>query len=133
MSVTFIVILGIAIFLASAIYSDNLPKKYRLRKCMGKYWKSEFPSSSNEDIREFLILFTDAFAFPNKVKLNFTPNDKIYEIYTALYPSSFGIDALELETLAIDIESKYNIRFIEIWNENLTLGELFTIVKTPNK
>jgi propanediol dehydratase small subunit len=129
MSVTYIVILGIVIFLASAFYVDGLPKKYRLRKCMGKYWKSEFPNSSKKDIREFLILFTDAFAFSNKDKLNFAPNDKIYDIYTALYPSKWMADSLELETLAIDIENQYSLCFNELWSEDLTLGELFSRIK----
>lgn len=131
MSVTFIIIF--VIFLVSAFYVDGLPKEYRLRKCMGKYWKSIFPSSSKEDIREFLILFTDAFAFSNKDKLSFTPNDKIYDIYTALYPSKWMADSLEIETLARDIENKYHINFIELWNEDLTLGDLFSSVKNFRK
>jgi hypothetical protein len=129
MSVTYIVILGIVIFLASAFYVDGLPKKYRLRKCMGKHWKSEFPNSSKKEIREFLILFTDAFAFSNNDKLNFSPDDKIYDIYSELYPSKFGVDSLELETLAIDIENQYSLCFNELWSEDLTLGELFSRIK----
>ena len=129
MSVTYIVVLVVVIWLASAFYGGGLPKKYRLRKCMGKYWKSAFPNSSKDDIREFLILFTDAFAFSTKDKLNFSPSDKILDIYHELYPTKWMADSLEVETLATDIENKYSFNFNKLWHENLTLGELFSIVK----
>ena len=123
------IIVGIVIWLACSPNIDGLPKKYRLRKCMGKYWRFEFPSNTKEEIREFLVLFTDAFAFSTSDKLNFKPSDKIYDIYRELYPSRWTPDSLEVETFANDIENKYSIHFEPLWNENLTLGELFFRVK----
>lgn len=129
MIVTFIIVLVLVIWFASAFFVDGLPKKYRLRKCMSKYWKSTFPNSNKEEIREFLILFTDAFAFSSKDKLNFTPNDKILDIYRALYPSQWTGDSLEVESLALDIENKYRVIFKDLWHDDLTLGQLFASVK----
>jgi len=131
MTIIYIIVFGMIIWIVSTPNIDGFPKKYRFRQCTGKYWKSEFPNNDKEDIREFLILFTEAFAFPKDKKLHFKPSDKIYDIYRALYPSKWTPDSLEVETLANDIENKYYIHFDELWNEKLTLGELFSRVKTP--
>ncbi len=76
-----------------------------------------------------MALFVGAFAFPDKEKLKFGPDDKILSIYRALYPSRWMPDALEVETLAKGIESRYGLSFLRVWNENLTLGELFANVR----
>ena len=110
-------------------FDGTLPKKYRNRKCMGKKWKKEFPNTANEEIRKFLIFFTDAFAFPDKSKLKFEPEDKLLDIYRELYPSKWIPDALEFETLAECLEKNHGILFNDIWHEELTLGEVFTKVK----
>lgn len=94
---------------------------------MGKEWKVAFPNTSNNEIREFLTLLTDAFSFSEKEKLKFEPQDKILDIYKACYPV-LGIDSLELEDYSKCIQNKYSLNFDEIWNENLTLGELFDMV-----
>ena len=96
---------------------------------MGKNWNSTFPDSNKEDIREFLLMFTDAFAFSPRDKLKFEPDDKILDIYRALYPSKWMADALEVETLVEDCEKKYSINFNDLWHDNLTLGELYSGVK----
>ena len=106
-----------------------MPKKYRMRICTGKNWKEKYPDTPKEDIRIFLLIFTDAFAFSYKQKLKFEPDDKILDIYKALYPAKWMADSLELETLAEDVEREYNINFTDIWHENLTLGELFSKVQ----
>ncbi len=100
---------------------------------MGRAWKSVFPDSDKAEIREFLILFSDSFAFSRKDKLKFEPNDKILDIYREMYPSDLMADSLELETLAEDLEKKYNVTFDEFWSETLTLGELFSRVKRIKK
>lgn len=125
---TVIIILAIvAIFIYGAIWGGNVPKIYRSRKCMGKKWRNEFPNTEKEEIRKFLHTFTDAFAFKSEQKLKFEPNDKIIDIYNALYPLK-GADSLELETLANDIEKEYSVNFSQVWDLNLTLGELFNYV-----
>jgi propanediol dehydratase small subunit len=123
-------IVGIGVLIIAFFWvGDTLPKKYRNRNCMGKNWKSAFPSSSKEDIREFLLMFTDAFAFSSSDKLKFEPDDKILDIYNELYPSKWMADALEVETLVLDCEAKYDIKFNDLWHDNLTLGELYFGVK----
>ena len=94
-----IISLLVAIFVYGAILGGKIPKVYRSRSCMGKKWKNEFPYAGKEEIRTFLLLFTDAFAFKSEQKFKFEPQDKIIEIYNALYPLK-GADSLELETLA---------------------------------
>jgi propanediol dehydratase small subunit len=124
-----LIIIVISILIVWSVYTGDLPKKYRMRNCTGKHWKSKFPATSKEDVRRFLFIFTDAFAFSRKQKLKFEPDDKILDIYKTLYPSEWMTDSLEVETLAEDIEREYNINFTNVWHENLTLGELFGLVK----
>lgn len=121
----------LALVITWIIYTGDVPKKYRVRSCTGKNWKSAFPQHSKEDIRKFLLVFTEAFAFSPKQNLKFDPEDKIMDIYKEIYPSKFMEDSLEIETLSEDIEREYNVKFSTIWNDNLTLGGLFSqIVNT---
>lgn len=97
---------------------------------MGKKWVSTFPESSKADIREFLQIFVDAFAFSSRDKLQFEPNDKILDIYNAVYSSRWAPDVLELETFVDQIETQYRCDLSQYWHQELTLGELFSRVKT---
>ena len=113
------------------IADDTLPKKYRKRSCSGRSWKKAFPKNSKTEIRNFLLLFASAFAFSSKNKLKFEPEDKVLDIYRELYPSKWMPDALEIETLAEDLEKEYSISFNDLWHEDVSLGEIFS--KIPNK
>jgi propanediol dehydratase small subunit len=124
-----LIIIVIAIAVVWSVYTGGLPKIYRTRSCTGKNWKSKFPDTPKEDIRTFLLLFADAFAFSSKQKLKFNPNDKILDIYKALYPAKWMADSLEVETLAEDIEREYNVNISGVWHENITLGDLFSEVQ----
>ena len=115
----------VVILITGLIWGGRAPEPYRYRTCMGRNWKKEFPGSKKEDIRNYLFLFVNAFGFKRYQILKFQPQDNILEIYNAIYPMKGWPDSLELETLARDIESNYKIYFISIWNEKLTLGELF--------
>lgn len=135
MEIKIVVIISIIalIFIYWVKWGGMAPKPYRSRDCMGEKWKNEFPGIPADEIRNFLLLFAEAFAFKPKEKLKFEPQDKIIDIYNAIYPLK-GADALELETLADYIEEKYCISFSELWNEKLTLGELlFYISMAQNK
>ena len=125
-----IVITIIVAAIVWSIYTGDVPKKYRVRNCTGTKWKRNFPESSKEEIRAFLFLFTDAFAFSRKQKLKFEPDDKVMDIYKALYPAKWMTDSLEVETLSEDIERKYGIKFNSIWHNELTLGELYAKVNS---
>lgn len=112
-------------------FGASLPRRYRSRKCEGAQWRRAFPHATKGDIREFLLLFTSAFAFQDSEKLKFSPNDRVSEIYRDLYSTRWVADAMELETLADDLKTKHGIVLGEIWNEKLTLGEVFAYVQRP--
>ncbi len=88
-----------------------------------------FPTTSKQEIREFLRLFVCAFALNEKEKLKFSPNDELLEVYKAIYPREWQADSMEFETLDDDLKAEYGLSLEEIWHEKLTLGELFIRVK----
>ncbi|WP_445370114.1 hypothetical protein ACH518_00450 (plasmid) [Methylomonas sp. HW2-6] len=130
LSTVVLVIAVTSVILWGVVSAGRLPGPFASRGCQGKGWREAFPNAPKAEIREFLALFVDAFAFPNKEKLKFSPNDKILSIYRALYPSHWIPDALEVETLAKDMEANYGLPFASVWSENLTLGELFAITRS---
>lgn len=81
-----------------------------------------------------MIFFVKAFAFSDNEKLKLNPDDKILEIYKALYPSKWMADALEFETLERDLRQKYSVELEKVWRDDLTLGDLFAecLKTTPN-
>jgi len=119
-----IFLLIVFILVHEYFFGGQAPKPYKYRDCMGKQWKNEFPKASKEEIRKFLLIFVNAFAFRDDQRLKFEPNDKIYEIYKSVTGWS-GVDAMELETLSDNLEKQYSVSLRQIWHENLTLGELF--------
>lgn len=130
MSIYILLAIIVTAFIVWSVYTGDVPKRYRIRSCTGRAWKKFHEGSSKEEIRSFLNIFTDAFAFSGKKKLKFLPEDQIIVIYRSIYTNSWGADALELETLANLIEEKYKIDFNTIWYEEMTLGELFLAVKS---
>jgi len=66
-----------------------------------------------------------SFGFPRKRALQFAPNDRLLDIYRALYPLKNMPDALELETFAKRVEATYDLDLVRIWREDITLGEVF--------
>lgn len=115
----------IAALIWSAWKGMPLPLPFRNRVCQGAGWRRAFPDVPKQNIREFLALFAEAFAFKDSAKLQFNPNDKILDVYRSLYPHKWQPDALEVETLATLIEKKYRVSFGAVWSDQLTLGELF--------
>lgn len=101
------------------------PAPYGQRLCQGAAWRRAFPNATKQDLREFLEVFVDAFAFRSSSRLNFSPDDSLLAIYRVLYPSRWTPDGLELETLARHVERRYKVQFADLWHERLTLGELF--------
>ena len=71
--------------------------------------------------------FVDGFLFRSENRLKFSPDDKVNDIYKALYPSSNWGDALELETFAINLKEHYSFNLEKVWNENITLGQIFKL------
>lgn len=125
----------IALFLVALLWAafpgTKLPAPFSGRSCQGKSWRRAFPSASKLEIREFLLVFVRAFALRDGEKLMLRPDDEILAIYRALYPRRWTPDALELETLAEDIEKRYGLELRRIWNERLSLGQLFAHAQQP--
>jgi hypothetical protein len=104
------------------------------RQCNGKAWLQAFPTASADDIRRFLNLFVEAFAFPRNRALKFSPSDRVMAVYRSLYPDRGWPDALELETFATSVERTYSLRMSEVWREDITLGDIFSRTRqTPVK
>ena len=101
-------------------------RRYWDRACTGFQWRRRFPNAPKSDIRSFLELFVDAFAFRQSLRLCFSPYYKVMDVYRTLYPDRFMADALELETLASLLRKKYGIDAATFWREDITLGEVFT-------
>ena len=116
--------------LYTARRSRQLLSAYWRRHCTGRLWKRQFPSASKRDIRQFLDLFAHAFSFPRR-QLSFTPDDRVMDIYRALYPDESAPDGLELETFASSLQQRYGISIASTWREDLTLGELYVCAVSP--
>jgi propanediol dehydratase small subunit len=131
MAISTVVILSLiaASVLWAVLFGGQLPKPYFNRTYQGKGWRNAFPTSSKQDIREFLSVFVDAFAFSQAERLKLNPDDQVLQIYRTIYPSKWTPDTLEIETLAKDIEAKYGFSLESIWHEPLTLGELFQVTE----
>ena len=123
-SITAIFIVA-TLLLWSMFFGGQLPRPFHDRTCQGRGWRQAFPSASKQEIREFLTVFVEAFAFSHKEKLKHGPGDSILQIYRARYPSQWMADALELETLAKEVEVRYAVKLESIWHDHLSLGELF--------
>ncbi len=85
--------------------------------------------ASNNEIRQFLSIFVDAFIVSPDQQLNFSPGDKILEIYKSMYPSREMPDNLELEFFSRSFKKHHKIDLSNVWHEDLTLGELFALTR----
>jgi propanediol dehydratase small subunit len=119
----------VAMTIVSILYPRTIQEYWR-RSCMGRAWKRTFPEASKDDIRRFLYVFVDAFAFPKRRALQFAPTDRVLAIYNGIYPLEGWPDALELETFALRLEGRYALDLRKIWREELTLGEIFLRVNS---
>lgn len=132
-----VVILIIVALVGGILWSvrsgGRVPQPYDDRNCQGTDWVRSFPSASTDDIREFLRVFVESFAFRDTEKLKLNPSDSIMGIYKALYPSSSTPDALEMNVLARDVERKYGLRLADVWRDGFTLGELFECVSKAHR
>ena len=120
------VILFGSLFVWIMAFGGQLPPPLRDRIFQGRAWRREFPSASKPDIQTFFSLVVEAFAFSDRERLKLAPGDEIFGIYRAVYPKKgWGVDGLELESLARAVERKHGVSFEKLWHEKLTLGELF--------
>jgi hypothetical protein len=103
--------------------------EYSERSCKGSEWKKQFPHSSNQEIRDFLNTFVDAFMINSDHFLKFQPTDRVHEIYRAIYPSIHTPDALEYNFLDKALQNRYGFSLSNGNLSDLTLGQLFSAIK----
>lgn len=125
-----LVAVGAGVFAYSG--DNSRISQYWTRNCTGSEWRKQFPQASKDAIREFLECFIKGFAFSSKNRLKFNPDDKIMDVYRALYPNEGWPDALELETFSIYLEKKYRLDLASIFNDELTLGQIFKMTTEEN-
>lgn len=103
--------------------------RYYSRHCTGRAWRKRFPSATKEEIRSFLRLFAEAFQLETKRALSFSPDDKVMEVYRAIYPSPIMADALETERLVTGCAARYSVDVAKNCGADPTLGELFDAIR----
>ena len=125
-------IVAILVLLAlawSVLSFGQIANPFRTRACQGRQWRRAFPWASKRQIREFLTMFAEAFAFRDTEKLKFRPDDQLLGIYKTLHPSTWGGDALEFNHLDKGLRARYGVALDEVWDEHMTLGTLFAYVQ----
>ena len=95
------------------------------RACMGIRWRRRFPHSPKADIREFLSLLVDAFGFSQSRRCCFSPDDRLMDIYRAVFPPGSYMDNMELESLGLRLEERYGIDLFADERYDITLGEIY--------
>lgn len=107
-------------------------RKFWARVCTGRLWKRRFPRATKNEIREFLDLFVEAFAFSRSRRLCFSPDDRVLDVYRALYPFPKLVgDAMEMETFAETASERYGVDLLQSWRKDITLGDLFERTRRP--
>jgi len=87
--------------------------------------------ASKVEIREFLDLFIQAFGFSESRRLRFAPDDRVMEVYRALYPfPNMMADSMELESFIERVRERYGVDFFPLWRGDITLAELFAHART---
>jgi propanediol dehydratase small subunit len=125
-----ILVIGALIGLPAEIMRRRRLRTYWDRVCAGRDWRQAFPEADKDEIRKYLQVFVDAFAFRESRMLKFRPSDKIIDIYRACYPVKGWPDSLELESFAMMVERTYRRDLIKEWNPEMTLGQVFAMTRT---
>jgi len=92
---------------------------------MGIRWRRRFPDSPKTEIREFLSALVDVFGFRQSRRCCFSPDDKLMDIYQAVYPPGSLADSMELESFALRLEERYGIELFAGERFDITLGEIY--------
>jgi propanediol dehydratase small subunit len=127
-----ILALVLCIFVWGLKFGGRLPSGFRDRACQGRDWRRAFPRAPKPRIRTFLQVFVDAFAFDANEKLKFSPEDRILDVYRAVYPSRWTPDSLEVETFACELEKRFGLRLECLSSDQLTLGDVFSAIEAKS-
>ena len=106
--------------------------KYWVRSCTGPEWKKLFPDRSKEQIRSFLAVFVDEFGFSRRKRLKFSPNDKVMDVYRALYPPGSVDDSMELASFLLRLQDVYGDEVADAFTPDSTLGDIFEVTTKGN-
>lgn len=112
-----------------------LPPAWLMRACQGRAWRRAFPAANKTELRAFLQQLTDAFGFAPHTRLQFSPDDRLMDIYQYFYPPrwrGWQPDNLELEQLERSLAARYpgaSERIARVWQPGFTLGELWGAVR----
>lgn len=120
-----VILVGGASGLLTEIQVRKVLRSYWERACTGIRWRRRFPGSAKSEIREFLVLFIDAFAFRRKRRCCFSPDDRVMDVYHALYPPGSLADNMELETFCKMLKKRYGVDLSASWKKDITLGEIY--------
>jgi hypothetical protein len=136
-----IILIAIVVIIGAVVMIAMIPvereskrrlKRYWDRTCTGTDWLSRFPNVPKDEIRKFLQAFVDGFAFKDQQRLKFAPDDKVMDVYRALYPSKDWPDALEVETFSKNLKKEYNFDLATVTDTDVTLGQLFAMIKNAD-
>ena len=100
-------------------------QKFWDRACTGVLWRRRFPDSNKTEIRAFLGVLIDAFGFHASRRCSFSPDDKLADIYRAVFPPGSLSDNMELESFAMRLEKLYGIDLFAGDRFDITLGEIY--------
>lgn len=136
MATSIIVTLGsvllLAFVVAGVIVEKRMLRQLSSSSCTGRLWRRAFPTSTKQDIRQFLEIVLSSFGIADSYRLRLAPTVKLMDLYRAVEPPGFsmGVDAMELETFALEIEDRFGVDLFECWKEELTLGDVFTLTQS---
>jgi propanediol dehydratase small subunit len=123
-------VMMLAVVIAAGVWAEvqtmRALRPYWRRPCTGIRWCRRFPETPKREIREFLDMFIKAFGFQHRQRLCFRPEDRVMDVYHAIYPPGSAIvDGMELESLCLSLRKLYGVDVAESWREDITLGELY--------
>ncbi|MGO8765858.1 MAG: hypothetical protein ACLQSR_12095 [Limisphaerales bacterium] len=126
-----IVFFAAMIFVLADANTRRVMRRFVERGCTGFRWRRRFPDASKSEIREFLDIFVEAFGFKQNWRLYFAPEDRVMDVYRALYPGHVRPDEMELEILVKDLQKQYRVDILSSWREDITLADLFAQTRRP--
>jgi propanediol dehydratase small subunit len=127
-----ILVLGVvAVGVACEVARRRAFRPIAERPSAGPEWRRHFPAASDADVREFLMLFEDAFVVGREHALKFRPDDRIMDIYRAVNPPKWTMaDQMEIEIFGLTLKPRYGVALDAIWRDDLTLGEVFRATRS---
>ena len=118
-----------AFFVLSSLYERRKLRRFLERGCAGFRWRRRFSQASKSEIREFLNIFVEAFAYRQQWRTYFAPDDQVMEFYRIRYQFLGGPDDMELDDFVEQLQKRYGIDVVSSWREDITLGDLFAKIR----